>query len=158
MLEPAREPQLLCPHWSQWVVTVSLGHPHSLWSIQLLGFQLVGGLTAPSFLLPHYKVPSCSAVREMKAPLTGFAELEPHGCFPSVTYFFFNTTPFSYMFFHSLYTNNFIKFYSTFSPISHFKIYSNLMLLQCHVRKQIKFIFISLSYKTICSNRDPFLF
>lgn len=114
--------------------------------------------SAPSFLLPHYKVPLCSAAREMKASLTGFAELEPHVCFPSVTYFFYNTTPFSYMLFHLLYTKNWIKIYSIFSPISHFKIYSNLMLLQCHVRKHMKFIFISLSYKAVCSNRDAFLF
>lgn len=62
------------------------------------------------------------------------------------------------MFFHSSYTNDLIKLYSIFSAINHFQIYSNLMLLQCHVRKQIKFIFISLSYKTICSNRDLFFF
>ena len=114
--------------------------------------------SAPSFLRAHYKVPLCSAVREMKASFTGFAELEPHVCFPSVTHFFFNKTPFSYMFFHSLYANNLIKLYSVFSPTSHFKIYFNFMLPQCHVRKQIKFIFVSLSYKTVCSNRDRFLF
>lgn len=78
--------------------------------------------------------------------------------FPSVTFFFFSTTPFSYMSFRSLHADNLIKLYSVFCPISHFKIYSSLLLLQCHVRKQIRFIFISLSYKTVCPNRDLCLF
>lgn len=66
--------------------------------------------------------------------------------------FFCNAAPFSYMFFHSSYTNNLIELYSLFSAINHSRIYSNLMLLQCHVRKQIKFLFMSLSYKTVFSN------
>lgn len=87
--------------------------------------------SAPSFPLAHYKVPSCSAVREMKAPFTGFTELEPHVCFPSVTYFFLQYNSISYMFFLSLGTNSLIKFYSIFPPISQKAISKFIPTLCC---------------------------
>lgn len=156
MLELIHGPQLVCTKGIQQGVAVSLGHPQSLYA-------------SNSSISSRSEVWHCTffAACSLQTPLMFSRERWKHHLQPLLNWnsmsifllqqtFFCKTTPFSYMFFHSSYTNYLIKLYSTFSAINHFRIYSNLMVLQCHVRKQIKFIFVSLSYKTVCSNRNFF--
>lgn len=138
----------LCPHWSHSVTATSPGSLQSLCCHPSVYSSPKGWQLLPS--AGSLQTPSCSAASNESTVYrlcwAGTTSVFPHQhTFSSVQLHFLHALPF---FIHKQFDQALLYTLSN-KPISCFKIDSTLTSLKYYVRKQIKFIFISQSYKNM---------
>jgi len=136
------------PHWSHSVTATSLGSLQSLCCHPSVYSSPKGWQLLPS--AGSLQTPSCSAVSNESTVYrlcwAGTTSVFPHQhTFSSVQLHFLHALP---LFIHKQFDQALLYTLSN-KPISCFKIDSTLTSLKYYVRKQIKFIFISQSYKNM---------